>query len=318
MKKLIHFLDYNIIGNFFEMAIIGKKLYLEIPSFPKPKIQLPPFVRFGNPYDKYKIIEQIGKGAFGSVIKVKEDDITFRAIKNVDVSKSSCLIKKALKEATIGIDIIHPNIVKTHEVFYDGYNFFFVMDFVSPISFSSLALKDKLLLFQQLVLADEHLISNGFLHRDIKLENTGLIVDKNGKLQLLLFDFGEACRISDECDKCAGTVLNMSPEVVKYCEYSESSEVWSLMCYLIEIITGKSMIWELFTGEHGSIQSIHIQLKIDSLKEPPIPEVFKKDTSSPSGLIILEILERGLAIDPKKRLTILELKHLLQQLIDSL
>jgi hypothetical protein len=37
--------------------------------------------------------------------------------------------------------------------------------------------------------------------------------------------------------------------------------------------------------------------------------------TSPSGLLMLEILERGLAIDPKERLTILELKHLLQQLI---
>ena len=301
------------------MAIIGKKLYLEIPSFVKPKIQLPSFVIEGNPYDKYKIIESIGKGAFGSVIKVKSVDETLRAIKNLDVTKysNSCLIKKALKEATIGMNIIHPNIVKMHEIFYDGYNFFFIMDFCNPISFSSLALKDKLLLFQQLVSADEHLISHGFLHRDIKIENTGLRVGKNGKLQLLLFDFGEACRISDECHECAGTVLNMSPEVVKYCEYSESSEIWSLMCYLIEIITGKSMILELFTGEHGSIQPIHIQLKIDSLKEPPIPEVFKMDTSS-SGLRMLEILERGLAIDPKERLTILDLKHLLQQLIDIL
>lgn len=301
------------------MAIIGKKLYLEIPSFVKPKIQLPSFVTHGNPYDKYKIIESIGKGAFGSVIKVKIDDCTFRAIKNLDVTKysNSCLIKKALKEATIGMNIIHPNIVKMHEIFYDGYNFFFIMDFCNPISFSSLVIKDKLLLFHQLVLAVEHLILNGFLHRDIKLENTGLIVDKNGKLQLLLFDFGEACQISDECHECAGTVLNMSPEVVKYCEYSESSEVWSLMCYLIEIITGKSMILELFTGSHGSIQPIHIQLKIDSLSDPPIPEVFKMDTS-PSGLLMLEILEKGLAIEPKERLTILELKHILQQLIDIL
>lgn len=57
-----------------------------------------------------------------------------------------------------------------------------------------------------------------------------------------------------------------------------------------------------------------MQLKIDSLKEPPIPEVFETDESQ-SGILLLEILRSGLAIDPAERVTFPELQALLQELI---
>ena len=303
------------------MQISNLNLKLEIPSFVNSKIQFPEFVQKSNPFGKYKIVKQLGKGAFGSVVEIKTSEGTSKAIKILDVSKrsESCLIKKALKEATISMSIKHSNIIKMYEVFYDGYNFFFVMDLISPISISRLpdSRRDQIILFKQLVSAVAHLHSNNILHRDIKIENTGIRLGEDEELKLYLFDFGEAVPISEHYHECAGTVLNMSPEVVKYCKYSESSEVWALMCYLIELITGKSMILELFDGLHGSIEPIHIQLKINSLVEPPIPAFFKVD-ESPFGLLILQILERGLVIKPEERLTFSELECLLQELVTYL
>jgi serine/threonine protein kinase len=106
----------------------------------------------------------------------------------------------------------------------------------------------------------------------------------------------------------------MSPEVVNHSQYSDRSEVWTLMCYLIELLTGKSMILELFDGARGSIRAFHVQLKIDSLTEPPILEVLKTDKSR-SGILLLEILRRGLAIAPAERLTFPELEALLLELL---
>jgi serine/threonine protein kinase len=303
------------------MSVLSKKFTIEIPSFETCRIQLPPFVQRGNPFDKYEIVTQIGKGAFGSVVKVKLPNNTFKAIKILNVSKrsDSCSIQKGLKEAENGMMIDHPNIVKTHELFYDGYNFFFVMDLVSPILVSSIpdSVKEKLLLFQQLISVVSQLYSLGFLHRDIKLENTGIRTGEDGKQNLVLFDLGEACKVSDFYKEFVGTILNMSPEVVVNCQYSDRSEVWALICYLIELLTGKSLILELFDKAQSCISALQVQIKISSLLEPPIPSGFKED-SSPSGLLMLHILEKGLAIDPEDRLTLPQLEHSLQELIDLL
>jgi serine/threonine protein kinase len=106
----------------------------------------------------------------------------------------------------------------------------------------------------------------------------------------------------------------MSPEVLKNCQYSDRSEIWALMSFLIEILTGKPMILHSFSGALGSVATIHVQLKIDKLREPPIPEVFKTD-KTPAGILLLQILRRGLAINPAERITFPELERLLQELI---
>ena len=309
------------------MAVRGLKL--EVPSLGKfQELVLPPFVRRGDPFDEYDDIKQVGCGAFGSVYQAKSrSGGNPKAIKVVNAGfRETDKILIALNETKIGMQIDHPNILRIQQVMYDGTRFFFVMDLVEPLTVSSpsdlskKSLKEKkelLVLFQQLVSAVEHLISKSFLHRDIKVQNTGVRQGKDGEPHLVLFDFGEACKKSDHYPNCVGTAVHMSPEVLKNCQYSDLSEIWALMSFLIEILTGKAMILHLFDGALGLITPIHVQLKIDSLTEPPVPEVFKTDKSR-SGILLLEILRRGLAIDPKERLTFPELQSLLQQLLEHL
>jgi serine/threonine protein kinase len=297
----------------------AKKLKLDL-SPDKPLQQkcstLPPFVQRGDPLDEYVDIEIIGGGAFGSVYQAKlRSGGNPKAIKVVNAGPyETAKILKALNEAQIGMQIDHPNILQIQQVWYDGTRFFFVMNLIEPLTTSILpeSPKDKLMLFQQIVSAVAHLYSHGILHRDIKIANTGLKLGEYGKL--VLFDFGEACKKSDNYSECPGTVLNMSPEVVDHSQFSDRSEMWALMCYLVELLTGKPMILHFFDGPLGSIKAFHVQLKIDSLKEPPIPEVFKTDKSR-FGILLLEILRSGLAIDPAERLTFPELEaHLLELL----
>jgi hypothetical protein len=89
------------------------------------------------------------------------------------------------------------------------------------------------------------------------------------------------------------------------------------MSFLIEMLTGKPMILHLFGDEIIRLSTYLIQCKIDKLTEPPIPEVFKTD-KSPTGILLLQILRRGLALDPEARLTFSELQALLQQLLEHL
>lgn len=298
---------------------LAKKLKLEVPSIGTPQSDegvLPPFVTRGDPFDEYVDIEIIGCGAFGSVYQAKSrSGGNPKAIKVVNAGpRESNKIRKALNEAQIGMQIDHPNILPIQQVWYDGTRFLFVMDLVEPLTATNLpkSLKQKLALFQQLVSAVAYLYSQGILHRDIKIANTGLKLDEDGKL--VLFDFGEYCKTSEHCYECIGTVLNISPEGLDRFEYSDRSEVWALMCYLVELLAGKPMILHFFDGSLGSISIIDVQIKIDSLTEPPIPAVFKAD-ESPSGILLLEILRSGLAIAPAERLSFPELEALLLELL---
>jgi len=299
----------------------AKRRYLKLDLSPDKHLHqkvfvLPHFIRRGDPFDEYDEIDLIGEGAFGSIYRGKKRSCgTFKAIKVLSAGPlETPKIMKALNEAEIGLQMKHPNILTIEEVWYDGTRFFFIMDLIEPLTSSSLpeSRKEKLVLFQQLVSAAAHLYSKGVLHRDIKIQNTGLMLGE--KLRLVLFDFGEACKFSDHYNECAGTSLYMSPEALNFCQYSDKSEIWALLSFLIEILTGKAMILHLFSGALVSISQIHVQLKIDSLKEPPIPAVFKEDDSQ-VGNLLLQILERGLAIDPIERLSFPELEHLLQDLI---
>lgn len=280
-------------------------------------LTFPDFVQSGDLFDSCCQVDHENSGGHGVVYRIVLLDGSVKAVKVINARPGQTAeILKALKEAEIGRQMKHPHLLQIEKVLYDGTRFFLVMDLVEPLTKENMpeSLKDRLALFQQLVSAAAYLYSMGILHRDIKFQNCGLDASR----KLILFDFGEACKVSDHYSSdCVGTALHMSPEVLKNCQYSHLSEIWALISFLIEILTGKSMILHLFDEPLSSVATIHVQLKIDLLTEPPIPKVFKTD-KSPAGILLLQILTRGLAIDPAERLTFPELQALLQELIDLL
>ena len=94
-------------------------------------------------------------------------------------------------------------------------------------------------IFLSLVQAVAFLHYNGILHRDLKLTNV-LLTDT---LQVRIADFGLATKLEDasedqEMTMC-GTPNYISPEIVKRLPYGLASDVWSLGCMLITLLTGR-------------------------------------------------------------------------------
>jgi serine/threonine protein kinase len=111
------------------MAGQVKKLRLEIPSFSQ-SIVLPSFLKIGNPFDESEDVKEIDEGAFGSVYQMQLRDGQLKAVKVLEAGAThSERFTKALNEATISRQMQHPNIVKTHEVWYDGIRIFIVIFF---------------------------------------------------------------------------------------------------------------------------------------------------------------------------------------------
>lgn len=95
-----------------------------------------------------------------------------------------------------------------------------------------------------LVSALKHIHSNGVVHCDIKGRN--VLISKNPN-HCKLADFGSAKRVEDTCHKDRvlprGSPLWMAPEVIRGESQGPESDIWSLGCTIVEMVTGKPL-WE--------------------------------------------------------------------------
>ena len=146
---------------------------------------------FGNPFDIYLELEELGEGAYGVVKKVclKENPDTVRAMKII--SKENIVegqSQKLIDEIQILKKLEHPNIMKIYEYFNDPNNIYIVSelcdqgDLLGKLtklgSMSELVVK---FLMGQILNALSYLHDNRVFHGDIKLENVMLYKTSSNK-----------------------------------------------------------------------------------------------------------------------------------------
>ena len=119
------------------------------------------------------------------------------------------------------------------------------------------------------------------IHRDIKGAN--LLIAANGQVKLA--DFGVAAKLEsqDEAGSVAGTPYWMAPEIIQLSGFSAASDVWSVGCTVIELISAKPPFFDL--------PPMSALFRIVNDPHPPIPEgtspaltdflllCFRKDTA---------------------------------------
>lgn len=94
-----------------------------------------------------------------------------------------------------------------------------------------LSVEDTSLLLQHLLLALQHLHSNGIVHRDIKAENILFKLQRLNASLMLLADFGTAVMLRDgelELKNFSGTLSYLAPEVVARQPFSFPVDMWSV------------------------------------------------------------------------------------------
>ena len=139
---------------------------------------------FGDPFDIYEELEELGEGAYGVVKKVclKENPETIRAMKiipkeNIMEGQS----QKLLDEIQILRKLEHPNIMKIYEYFNDSKNIYIVSELCDQgdllgkmIKLGSMSEVVVKFLMGQILNAVSYLHDNRVFHGDIKLENVML------------------------------------------------------------------------------------------------------------------------------------------------
>ncbi|ETW04944.1 NEK protein kinase [Aphanomyces invadans] len=200
--------------------------------------------------DKYRKLERIGKGSFGSAYLVEKRGEPGKqyVIKEIQIDPRDQ--KAAVREARLLAALDHPNIIacKEHFMLSPGQKILCIVTeyadggdlrkLLKQYEAAGRRLDEDLVLdlLVQMCLALKHVHDRKILHRDVKPENIFLMQSHVVKLG----DFGVAKVLSNTlacADTQTGTPYYTSPEICHGLRYNHKTDVWSLGCVLYEMIT---------------------------------------------------------------------------------
>lgn len=227
--------------------------------------------------DKYLLGDELGKGAYGRVYKgVDLQNGDFVAIKQVSLENIS---QEDLSSITSEIDLLknlnHKNIVKYLGSFKTKSHLYITLEFVENGSLASIIKPSKFGAFPESLVAVYiaqvleglvYLHEQGVIHRDIKGAN--ILTTKEGLVKLA--DFGVATKLTDADGKIVvGTPYWMAPEVIEMLGVSAASDIWSVGCTVIELLTCVPPYYDL--------QPMSALYRIVQDEAPPLPDNLSAD-----------------------------------------
>ncbi|PVU98864.1 hypothetical protein BB559_001214 [Furculomyces boomerangus] len=258
---------------------------------------------------QYQIGNCVGKGQFGSVYRALNlENGQMVAIKKIPFNKhNSDKLDEIMHEVNLLKSLSNPRIVCYHDFVLTDDNLFLIMEYVENGSLAA-TLKSFGVFPEKLVLAYilkilEGLIylhSSNVVHCDLKAAN--ILTTKQGNTKLA--DFGVSLNLGlhvsyDESFIVAGTPCWMSPEIIKLEGPTTASDIWSLGCTIIELLTGKP--------PYADMVSMAALYHIVEDEHPPLPENLSENLKS----FLLACFEK----EPKKRPTAIQLmEHPCQQI----
>ncbi|XP_015821288.1 serine/threonine-protein kinase Nek5 isoform X2 [Nothobranchius furzeri] len=196
----------------------------------------------------YEVIRQIGEGAFGRALLVRDKRAAgdgLCVVKHISFRKMSTREKEASKkEVTLLSKMKHPNIVSFIASFQERGNLYIVMEFCDGGDLMKKINMQRGLLFSedqvvdwfvQICLGLKHIHDRKILHRDIKAQNIFLT---SGGRKAKLGDFGIARMLNNTMEMartCVGTPYYLSPEICENRPYNNKTDIWGLGCVLYEL-----------------------------------------------------------------------------------
>ena len=245
-----------------------------------------------GPGGRYKILQRIGEGGFGTVF-MAEQSVPVRRRVAIKILKAGMDTRQVVarfeaeRQALAMMD--HPNIAKV----LDGGETergrpFFVMELVrgTPITAfcdrEKLDTRARLHLFLQVCRAVQHAHQKGIIHRDLKPGNILVTVQEGTEPVPKVIDFGVAkameANLTDKTlftrfEQMIGTPAYMSPEQAgtdaDATDIDTRADIYALGVLLYELLTG-STPFEAETLQHAAFDEIRRILREEDAPRPSV------------------------------------------------
>ena len=281
---------------------------------------------------RYQMIQIIGEGSFGFVIKCfdhkNKENVAIKLIRDLKKIHDQILLEKDflnISQNDGGFDKYH--IIKYKENFiFRGY-FCLVMELASINLFSIISSqpfnpfsKNIFKMISKQVAESLYFLHNkGIIHCDIKPEN--ILFSNHRRNSIKLIDFGCSCFENQTIYTYIQSRYYRAPEIVLESEYSKEIDIWSYGCLLCELFNGKPL-FEVDDEDELIFKMISLigippkELLIKSKRSKfyfdnnfnPLPEFFcqqipLEEIINFNDPYLLSLIKGCLKWDPKKRLT---------------
>jgi len=249
---------------------------------------------------RYKYIEKIGKGAFGTVLLMQDQVVDERLILkflNPNVSSDEEMMKRFVHELRYSRKITHRNVIRIYDFLHLQGAYAISMEYFPSHTLSGEMPDSKPMAFDKALkysfdIATGMAVAHqaGVIHRDLKPAN--ILVNNEGLLKIVDFGVAAAASSGDTQLTKTGYVIGspkyMAPEQILGKKVDETADVYSVGVIMYEMVTG---VPPYSRGDHMSVMYQHVQGKAKRCQEinPKIPDNYAA------------VIAKSMSVDKTKR-----------------
>jgi len=231
---------------------------------------------------RYKYIDRIGRGAFGTVLLMEDTVVDERLILkflNPNVSGDEEVMKRFVHELRYSRKITHKNVIRIYDFLYIQGNYAISMEYFPSHTLGSEIVNEKPLELKRAIQFAIDICTGmtvahhvGIVHRDLKPAN--VLINQEGLLKIVDFGVAAAHREGDTQLTKTGYVIGspkyMAPEQILGKKVDERADIYALGVMLYETLTG---VPPYSRGDHMSVMYQHVQGKARIAQEinPALP-----------------------------------------------
>ena len=249
---------------------------------------------------RYKFIDKIGKGAFGTVLLMEDTVVDERLILkflNPNVAEDEEVMKRFVHELRYSRKITHQNVIRIYDFLFIQGNYAISMEYFPSHTLSAEIVNEKPVVLKRAIqfgidMCTGMLVAHqvGIVHRDLKPAN--ILINDAGLLKIVDFGVAAAHREGDTALTKTGYVIGspkyMAPEQILGKKVDERADVYAIGVMLYEMLTG---VPPYARGDHMAVMYQHVQGRA----RPP-REINPNLSPELSDLIV-----RSMAVDKTKR-----------------
>ena len=225
---------------------------------------------------RYKYLEKIGKGAFGTVLLMQDEVVDEHLILkflNPNVSSDEEMMKRFVHELRYSRKITHRNVIRIYDFLSLQGCYAISMEYFPSHTLSGeipdskpMDVKKALTFSRDIATGMTVAHQAGVIHRDLKPAN--ILVNDDGLLKIVDFGVAAAASSGDTQLTKTGYVIGspkyMAPEQILGKKVDVRADIYSLGVLLYEMLTGQP---PYSRGDHMSVMYQHVQGKAPQTHE---------------------------------------------------